>query len=211
MKYLVHEAARLLGRDAELLREAIGGQPVGQPVGHRLDPAPHHRVDGRGVDLEHVGRHRCVQVLTRLEGREQRLVARQVRHDAHLDLAVVGRQQRLVAGADDERSPDPAPFLRTDRDVLQVRVLRAQPARRRHDLVVRRMDPAVVGDRLLQALDRDEQLGDVTMPEQVRQQRVLGLHEQALQRVCVGGVAGLDPLGLRQAEVVEQDRLQLLG
>jgi hypothetical protein len=35
--------------------------------------------------------------------------------------------------------------------------------------------------------------------------------DQVLQRVGVGRVAGLDLLGLRQAELVEQQRLQLLG
>ena len=40
---------------------------------------------------------------------------------------------------------------------------------------------------------------------------MLGLREQAGERLGVGGVAGLDPLGLGQAELVEQQFLQLLG
>ena len=57
----------------------------------------------------------------------------------------------------------------------------------------------------------DLQLGHVAVAQQVLQQRVLGLRVQPVQRVGVGGVAGLDPLGLRQAQLVEQDLLQLLG
>ncbi len=43
------------------------------------------------------------------------------------------------------------------------------------------------------------------------QERVPGLVEQRLQRVGVGGVAGLGPLGLRHLQLVEQHHLQLLG
>ena len=43
------------------------------------------------------------------------------------------------------------------------------------------------------------------------QERVPGLVEQRLQRVGVGGVAGLGALGLRHLQLVEQHHLQLLG
>ena len=58
-------------------------------------------------------------------------------------------------------------------------------------------------------LDDHQQPGDLA----VQQQRLddgVGA-EQVLQGVGVGGVAGLDLLGLRQPELVEQQRLQLLG
>ena len=42
-------------------------------------------------------------------------------------------------------------------------------------------------------------------------ERVAGLVEQRLQRVGVGGVAGLGALGLRHLQLVEQHHLQLLG
>ena len=89
--------------------------------------------------------------------------------------------------------------------------VRRQPAGRGDGLVERGVDAAVVGDRLQQPVDGRPQLGHVAVPQQVLEQRVLGLRVQPLQRVGVGGVAGLDPLGLRQAELVEQDLLQLLG
>ncbi len=43
------------------------------------------------------------------------------------------------------------------------------------------------------------------------QERMAGLVEQRLQRVGVGGVAGLGALGLRHLQLVEQHHLQLLG
>ncbi len=73
------------------------------------------------------------------------------------------------------------------------------------------MDAAVVADRLEQAVDRRLELGHVAVAQQVHQQRVLGLRVEPLQRVGVGGVAGLDALGLGQGQLVEQDLLQLLG
>ena len=78
-------------------------------------------------------------------------------------------------------------------------------------LVERRVDPAVGRDRLEQALDRLPQPGDVAVAEQVQQERVLGLDVERLQRIGVGGVAGLGALGLRHLELVEQHDLQLLG
>ena len=89
--------------------------------------------------------------------------------------------------------------------------VRRQPAGGGDGLVERGVDAAVVGDRLEQAVDRGLELGHVAVAQQVLQHRVAGLREQALQRVGVGGVAGLDPLGLGQAALGEQDLLQLLG
>jgi len=61
-----------------------------------------------------------VEVVPGLERRDQRLVLGQVGHDAQLDLAVVRRQQALVALADHEAQPDLAAELAADGDVLQV-------------------------------------------------------------------------------------------
>ena len=66
-------------------------------------------------------------------------------------------------------------------------------------------------DRLEQPLDGLPQPGHVAVPQQVQEERVLGLHVELLQRVGVGGVAGLGALGLGHPELVEQDHLQLLG
>ncbi len=142
---------------------------------------------------------------------DQEGVLGQVRHDPHLDLAVVGGHQRLVPGPDDERLPDPAALLGAHRDVLQVRVGRGQPPGRRDQLVERGVDAPVGGHRLEQPLDGLPQPGHVAVPEQRLEERVLGLHEQRLQRVGVGGVAGLGALGLGHPELVEEHHLELLG
>jgi hypothetical protein len=152
-----------------------------------------------------------VQVLSRSEGLDEAVVRRQMRHDPHLDLRVVGGEERGVAGADDERLPDLAALLGPDRDVLQVRVGARQPTRRRDGLLVGGVDPPVVRNRLDQPLDGLPQPGGVAVPEEVEQERVLGLGVELGERLGVGGVARLRPLGLRHAELVEQHRLQLLG
>jgi hypothetical protein len=50
------------------------------------------------------------------------LIARDVGQDAQLDLRVVGREQRHVRRPGDERAPNPPAQLRTDRNVLEVRI-----------------------------------------------------------------------------------------
>ena len=72
------------------------------------------------------------------------------------------------------------------------------------------MRPCVV-DQRQQPVDDRLQPGDLAVAQQQLEHRVLGLGVQVGQRVGVGGVAGLDPLGLGQPELVEQDLLQLLG
>ena len=131
--------------------------------------------DVGGLHLEDPGPDEPVQVLARPERLDQPVVAGQVRHDPHLDLAVVGGHQRLVAVADDERLADPAALLGADRDVLQVGVGGGQPPGRRDGLDVGRVDPAVVGDRLEQPLDGDPQPGGVAVAQQRLEERVLGL------------------------------------
>ena len=111
---------------------------------------------------------------------------------------------------------DAAALLGADRDVLEVGLGRGEPAGRRDQLVERRVDPAVVGDGLEEPLDRLPQPGDVAVAEQVAEElgplrALLDLGEQTHERVGVGGVAGLGALGLRHAELVEQDDLELLG
>ena len=90
--------------------------------------------------------------------------------------------------------------------------VRGQPAGGGDGLLVRRVDPAVVGDRLQQPLDG---LTRSRVASRCRsrciEERVLGLGVQVGERVGVGGVAGLGPLGLGHAELVEQHHLQLLG
>ncbi|CKR68245.1 Uncharacterised protein [Mycobacterium tuberculosis] len=152
-----------------------------------------------------------MQVLPGVERLDEALVPGQVRHDPHLDLAVVGRHQLGVAVPDHERVPDPPARVGADRDVLQVGFGRGEPAGRGDRLVERGVDAAVGGHRLEQPVDGDLEPGDVAVGEQMLQKRMPGLVEQRLQRVGIRGVAGLGAFGLRHAQFVEQHDLQLLG
>ncbi len=155
-----------------------------------------------------------MQVLAGAEGLDQPIVLRQVSHDPHLDLAVVGRHQlvkvALAALADDERVADPPARIGPDRDVLKIRLGRRQPAGGGDGLVERRVDPAVGAHRVEQPVDGHLQPRGVAVRQQMLKERVSGLVEQPLQRVGVGGVAGLGALGLRHIQLVEQHDLQLL-
>ena len=208
---LVHQLAGLARLDAQLLAEAERGQAVGEAVVHRLDLGPHRGGDGVGVDVEDPGGGDRVEVAAGLERLDQQLVLGEVGHDPHLDLAVVGRHQGLEALAHHEALADPAPLLGADRDVLQVGLGAGEPAGRRDGLVERGVDPPVGGHGLEQALDGLPEPRDVAVSQQRRQEGVLGLDVELLERVGVGGVAGLGALGLRHVELVEQHHLQLLG
>jgi hypothetical protein len=95
---LVHEGLGLAGRDPQLAGQPEGRQAVGQAVGHRLDLAAHLRGHIGRLDPEHPRPDEAVQVLPRAEGLDEPVVAGQVRHDPHLDLAVVRRHERLEPG-----------------------------------------------------------------------------------------------------------------
>ena len=62
-----------------------------------------------------------------------------------------------------------------------------------------------------QSLDGLPQPDHVPVPQQVLEERVLGLVEERGERVGVGGVAGLGALGLGHPELVEEHHLELLG
>ena len=74
-----------------------------------------------------------MHVLAVGEGLQQPGILRDVRHDAQLDLRVVGRHH-LVARRRNEGFADASPFRGTHRDVLQVRVTGGQPASDGHGL-----------------------------------------------------------------------------
>ncbi len=207
----VHLRLGLLGGDPQLLGQPVHGQPVGQAVGHRLDPAAQLRRHLLRGHAERPGRDKGVQVLAGAERLDQPLVAGQVRHDPHLDLAVVGGHQHAVGGTDHERLPDPPALVGADGDVLQVGVGGGQPAGGGDGLLEGGVDAPVVGDRPQQTVHCGLQLVDVPVGQQVLEERVLGGRVEVLQRLRVGGVAGLGALGLGHAQLVEQHDLELLG
>ena len=152
----------------------------------------------------------AVEVGAARERVAQVLVARDVGEDPQLDLAVVGGDQRQVRRTGHERAPDPPAERRPDRDVLEVRVRRGEPAGRGHGLVERGVEAAVGGHQGRQRVDvRRAQLGVDPPFEQLVDHR-MG-RAQVLEDRRVGRVAGLGPLALGQVELEEQDLLELLG
>jgi hypothetical protein len=96
-------------------------------------------------------------------------LAREMREDAQLDLRVVrGHERQPSCGH--ERGADPPPQLRADRDVHEVRVLRAEPPGRRHELIERRVDAAGPGihEHGQRVRVRALQLGEAPVLEDLR-------------------------------------------
>ena len=69
------------------------------------------------------------------EGCYHVLIAREMCHQSQLYLRVVGREQQAARVGYDS-APDVFTSLRTDRQVLQIRVARRESARRCHRLVI---------------------------------------------------------------------------
>ena len=96
---------------------------------------------------------RRVDVLAARERLAQLRLAGDVREDPQLDLRVVGREQPVALLGDEGRA-DLAPELGADRDRLQVRVRRREPAGRGDRLVERRVQAAVGSPRSATAAAR---------------------------------------------------------
>ena len=152
-----------------------------------------------------------MDVLALFEGADQAGVAGQVGHDAQFDLGIVERHDRAPRRRD-EGAADAAAVLAADRDVLQVRVAGGQPSGGGAALVVAGVHPAGVRvDHFHQLFGVGAaQLGQrAVVQDQARQLVLVG---DGFQRVLVGG--GLALRGFhydRQVQLLEQQRLQLLG
>ena len=155
LEVLVHQGLRLGRVDAQLLAQPEGAQPVRQPVVHRLDLGPLARRDLRPASTPNTRDAVTVwKSIPDLNASIRLGVLAGVRHDPHLDLASSRPTSATRSPAPTTNaSPDPAALLGADRDVLQVRVGAGEPAGGGDRLHVRGVDPAVVGDRLEQALD----------------------------------------------------------
>ena len=134
-----------------------------------------------------------------------------MRHDAQLDLAVVGAGDHAPRRRH-EGFAHPPPFRRADGDVLQVGVVAGQAPRHRHRLGIVGVHPArarvgqlgqLVGVGALQ-------FGQAAVLQQLGGQRVV--FRQLLQHLFVGAAgAGGGLLHHGHAELVEEDFAQLFG
>jgi len=128
---------------------------------------------------------------------------------AQLDLVVVGDQQRRAGRGDEDLAEGP-PGLGADRDVVQVRRVRGEPAGAGHRLVEGGVDAPGGGVHLGQQPFPvgGAELLHLPVGEQVLDHGVLAA--QALERGGIGGVAGLGLLLRRQPQPVEQHLPELL-
>ncbi len=192
----VDEVLGLLARDAGPARQPEVAHPVGDPEVDHLGHRALVRGDVLGRLVEDAGRGLAMDVGPPREGVAEVLVAGHVGQDPELDLRVVGGDQRHVRAAGHERAPDPPAERRPDRDVLEVRIGRRQPAGRRDGLVERRVQPAIRRDEVRQRLDVGRAELRVGPPlEQALDHRVG--RAQLLEDRGVRRVAGLRPLALR--------------
>ena len=159
--------------------------------------------------MEHPGRGGGVDVIAGFEGGDEPWVLGQVGDAAQLDLVVIGDEEREPVRRH-ECPPEGLAFLRTHRDVVEVRGIRGQATGSRHGLVEGGVDPPVGSDLGQQPLPvGGAQLLDLAVAKEVVDDRVLAL--ELLEGRRVGGVTGLGLLGGGQPELVEQDGPQLGG
>ena len=141
----VDERLRVGARDAEPLRKSERGDAVADAVVDHLGLVALRLGDVRERQAEDLGGGGAVDVLAAGERLEQAGVLRERGEDAQLDLRVVGGEERVVALARDEGAADFAALRGADGDVLQVGVLRIEPARAGGELVKGGVDAAVGG------------------------------------------------------------------
>ena len=163
------------------------------PLVHAVDPRRGPRVD----------------VPALAERLDEFRVLREMRHDPELDLRIIGVHENVPAPRD-EGAPDRAPELRPHGNILQVRLARRQPPRRRDRLVEGGVDAP--GPRIHEARERVDvralHLRELPVLEHAPGDRVaageLGEH------VLVGRESRLRLPRLREPELLEEDPLELL-
>ena len=133
--------------DVELRGEAEGADAVDDAEVDGLGAGAGLFVHGGGVDAEDLARGEGVDVLAGPVGVEQQRVLREVRHQAELDLRVVGGHEH-VAGRGDEGGADLAAEGGADGDVLQVGVGGGEAAGGGADLVEGGVDAAFARRRV---------------------------------------------------------------
>ncbi len=160
--------------DPEAARQAERTEAVEHAKVNRLGDPPHRRINRRLGNVEDAGGHHAVDVVVIGEGLAECGIAREMGEDSQLDLRIVGGEQRPTGRPCDERLANLPTVLGAHRDVLQVRVARAESSRGRHPLVERRVDPAVLG--VNQGRQRIQvgalELGKLAMLDQELRERV---------------------------------------
>ena len=207
-KVLVDIALGGLERNAQRAAQTVGTHAVDNPEIDRLGLTP--LVCADRFSPEQFGRRPGVHVLAAAKRFDQDRVAAQVGQQPQLDLRVVGRHQQ-VARRRHKGGPDAAALFAPNRDVLQIRVAGRQAPGGRDGLVEGGMNPPGIGSNQLgQGIHIGAlQLGKAAVGQDLGRQRIaLG---QPLQDRGVGRGAGLGFFAARQAQLVKQNTLELLG
>jgi hypothetical protein len=151
-----------------------------------------------------------VDVDTGVEGLEEPWITGEVCNAAEFDLVVVSNEERVADGRY-ERCSEDAALIGTHRNVVQVRVLRAQSSGPRHRLIERGMYPTVSGHFGEQTVTvGSSQLVEFTVTEQ-RLDELRPLIPQLLEGRGVGGVPrlGLAHTGRGETTLVVQQGAEL--
>src|SRR5919204_1964589 len=129
LEVVLDEVVRLFARDAQPPREPEVAHAVGDPEVHLLRRATLVARDPIARDTEDERGRPGMDVVVRAERLEESGVVGDVREDAQLDLRVVRRDEDGPRLTGHERAADAPAERRADRDVLEVRRVRRQPAR----------------------------------------------------------------------------------
>ena len=149
-----------------------------------------------------------MQILAGEEAVAQHRVARDVRQDAQLDLAVV-RAQEPPARPRNERLADFRAERRADGDVLQIGIDRRQTPGRGHRLIEGRVQAPVLAERRRQRIEvRRLELHQLAVLEHFRGQRVL--LRQLFEHFLIGGRTRLAALQDWELQLLVQDFGELL-
>ena len=128
-----------------------------------------------------------MDVVARLERANQARILGQMSDATQLDLIVVGDQELPALAGHERGAKDPSP-LGANRDVVQVRGIRAEPTGSGHRLIERRPNTVAGTDLGQQPLAVGAaELLELAVLEQVFDDRMLS--PQLLERLCIGGVS----------------------
>ena len=204
----------LLGRgvvDAQVLGQTVAAHAVNQAEVDHLGIAALLARDLVGGDTKNLGSRRSVHVQTFVESAQQGGVLAQVRHDAQLDLAVVGAGDHM-AWRRDERLAHTTALCGFHGDVLQIGFVARKSPRHRHRLGVMRVDTARARVRHLSELVGVGafELGQAAPLQQLgRQRKILG---QFFKHFFIGARrARRGLLDHGQPEFLKEDVPDLLG
>ena len=201
-------ARRLASLDPQIacqreLRLAIDDRKV-----HGLRLRAHLAGHILGCDPKQGPRGTHMHVLVRAKGFDQLRIVAEVRQHSQLDLGIVRADDRPTVPRD-EGLANLATELRSDGDVLQVRIGRRQPPSGGHRLAKVCVDSSTAcSDHLGKSVQIGVlELGEHTVLQNGRWQLVV--QRQLLQNRVVGAARGLGLLHHRQAELIEKNRLEL--